>query len=833
MASTPGFVPPTAHACQSHAADQMLGGDATEILVVKANPNYHLAPGAGFNTLIVRNARTARKLRRLEEATPSAVSAAFSPDGRMLAVGTLDGEVYLWKVASGQRLHVLQSHSGPVYDVAFSPDGGMLASGSADGTVVLWDVLSGQALRGLDGHQGGVVSVAFSPDGAALAAGTSAGTVVLWEVERGERLHTLGTPGEHVSQVAFSADGSVLAAASLPDHVTLWNPAAGTLKNEIQAERVGGIAFSPDGALLAVAQPGSILLVDLVTYRQVHELVGYEETLYDRVVFDDDTTVIAGSPDETGVTWQLAPSADYCKTWLKMSSSVVTASAAPPAGPTRFPASAPGSSDALDGWEFGSLVYELYSPSGERSIWLLVGDQQPRALPKGSFLGLSPDGCSLLYIRSTLSRQEGREFVVLDVPMTAERFVFSSYELWDTGVYDIAWSPDSVHLALTLGGTAKRSYSGNLWLLDTSDGTATRITFSGGGEPLYSPDGKWIATSTPEIGNSHGSVGLWGAEGQGGRGLFDPIWSHSKRWAADSSGFSLALTRLGIEGSELWWVPVDGAPVQIGHLPVDNVAWLPGGKRYTYYTDRPRRANWDGSEDVEVPGLEGKTSGQWSPDGRRLFARDEEGSAYIVDADGLDAPVKLSGKCLHAWLDETPYLASTTSEGSTSLYVCALPESCQLLAQIDGPISRMQYIPQRCTRTDDIPVLPSPTPEENDIPVLIEAMLHGSGSVSRGEAASRLGNFGAREGIVPALVQAMQEDPHMRWAVCEGLAKIGPDAMEAVPALIEALEDECSTEHPDACAVERSNLSRALRSITGQEFGPDAAAWRAWWNEQQ
>jgi hypothetical protein len=385
-----------------------------------------------------------------------------------------------------------------------------------------------------------------------------------------------------------------------------------------------------------------------------------------------------------------------------------------------------------------------------------------------------------------------------------------------------------------LGGTAKRYYSGNLWLLDARDGTTTRITSSGGGEPLYSPDGKWIATTTPEIGYSHGSIGLWGTEGQGGRRLFDKVWPGSIRWAADSSGFFVAFTWLvGGEGSDLYWVPVDGEPVQLRHLPVDNVAWLPGGKQYTYYTDRLRRANWDGSEDVEVPGLEGKTKGQWSPDARRFFARDEEGSTYIVDADGLDAPVKLFVERVHTWLDETHYLASTTSEGGTSLYACALPGSCRVLAQVDGQISRMHYTPQRCTRTHDIPVLPSPTPEENDIPLLIEAMLHGSDTIWSREAAFRLGGFGAREGIVPALVQAMQEDPGMRWVVCEGLSKIGPDAMEAVPALIVALADRCSSDDKTWCSVERGSLIIALRAITEQDFGEDAEAWHGWWIARQ
>lgn len=514
------------------------------------------------------------------------------------------------------------------------------------------------------------------------------------------------------------------------------------------------------------------------------------------------------------------------------------------AGPVSSSMLQEGDAGAPAEWEFGSLLYTVYSSSNEVSVWLLAGDQPPRRLAEGDLPRLSPDGCSLLYMRDTRSKPMGSEYVVLDVPMTAERFRFSGYELWNTGVYDIAWSPDSIHLALTLGGTIKRFYSGNLWLLNTSDGATTQVTSSGGGEPLYSPDGKWIATSTPHIGWSHGSVGLWGAEGQGGRALFEPISSHSKMWAADSSGFSLALTRIGSEGSELWWVPVDGDPVQLSSLPVDNANWLASGTQYVYYTDRLRRANWDGSGDEVVPGMEGLapgwpqegrglSTGPWSPDGRRLFAHDPAGRAYIVDADGQEATLRLSVERVHGWLDDGHYLASTLSEGRTTLYACALPESCRLLAQIEDEMYRMQYVPQRCTRTHDIPVLPSPTPEENDIPALIDTLLHGSDHGARAKAAIRLGGFGARDGIVPALAQAMQEDPTMRWAICEGLHAIGPDAMEAVPALIEALEDGCNSEDKTWCAVERGALVRTLPKITGQDFGEDAAAWRAWWEARQ
>jgi WD40 repeat protein len=42
-------------------------------------------------------------------------------------------------------------HSGPVYSVAFSPDGSLLASGSEDDTIKLWRVSDGALVRTLTG----------------------------------------------------------------------------------------------------------------------------------------------------------------------------------------------------------------------------------------------------------------------------------------------------------------------------------------------------------------------------------------------------------------------------------------------------------------------------------------------------------------------------------------------------------------------------------------------------------------------------------------------------------------------------------------------------------
>lgn len=261
-----------------------------------------LAAAVGENVHLVE-AHTLAELRLLPVGA-WAVSLAFSPDSKRLALAVKDGSVQVWDPAAGQLVCRLVAHHPGAKSVAFSPDGRWLASTGNDAYVRVWNISAIPAggvceLTPLVEMIGGVFSVpaaAFSPDGTVVAsvdgamillrevstqrlvrtihapasiftlayhpAGSRLGSgelgnvIHVWDAASGEMLLEMNWPGrsnDFISAVAFSPDGKWLAAGSSDSTVMLWEAATGELLRTFTGHRraVTGVAFSPDGLRLA------------------------------------------------------------------------------------------------------------------------------------------------------------------------------------------------------------------------------------------------------------------------------------------------------------------------------------------------------------------------------------------------------------------------------------------------------------------------------------------------------------------------------------------------------------------------------------------------------
>ncbi len=111
--------------------------------------------------------------------------AAHSPDGELVAIGSMDLSIRLHAAADGALVARLRGHTAIVYAVDFSPDGRSLVSGGSDRTVRIWDVQTGQVRTTLRGHEAEVVEVAFAPDGRSVASRDRNGEIRIWLTPRG------------------------------------------------------------------------------------------------------------------------------------------------------------------------------------------------------------------------------------------------------------------------------------------------------------------------------------------------------------------------------------------------------------------------------------------------------------------------------------------------------------------------------------------------------------------------------------------------------------------------------------------------------------------------
>jgi WD40 repeat protein/tetratricopeptide (TPR) repeat protein len=255
-----------------------LRGGKGRVYTVAVSPDGGaVAAGFGNGLAIAWEAATGQTIWARTEPGLHAMSVAFSPDRKSLAVGYGDysggqkGRVKIWDVRSGQELSALPGPTGGVNKLAYHPNGNRLAVAGA-GIVEVWDLRSGCKVQDLKGHKKWVYTLAYSPDGQWLATGGWDKTVKLRNAETGIELLTIFAHEGFVLDLAFSPDSRSLVTTSEDRSVRLWEVPSGRRLATFHghAEFVQAVAFLPDGLeVVTGGMDGSMRFWDLRTSRPI------------------------------------------------------------------------------------------------------------------------------------------------------------------------------------------------------------------------------------------------------------------------------------------------------------------------------------------------------------------------------------------------------------------------------------------------------------------------------------------------------------------------------------------------------------------------------------
>jgi WD40 repeat protein len=105
------------------------------------------------------------------EENHTAVTVAFSPDGKLLSGSNMGASAYVWEMPSGKFKAELRGHLMGVPGVAFAPGGKTVVTGSHDRSMKFWNLETNQELMTLT-LDGVHCCHRFSPDGTTLAVST-------------------------------------------------------------------------------------------------------------------------------------------------------------------------------------------------------------------------------------------------------------------------------------------------------------------------------------------------------------------------------------------------------------------------------------------------------------------------------------------------------------------------------------------------------------------------------------------------------------------------------------------------------------------------------------
>lgn len=302
-----------------------LPGHRTDIRSLAISSDDKMLASAANGSLKIWNIKTQTCIRTFE--CGYALCCAFLPGDKVVVVGTKEGELQLYDVASAALLETVSAHEGhAIWSLQVHPDGKSVVSGGADKTAKFWDfkivqeqvlgttrttpklkLVQTRVLKVSDD----ILNLRFSPDAKLLAVALLDSTVKVFFTDSLKLYLNLYGHKLPVLSMDISYDSKLIVTSSADKNIRIWGLDFGDCHKALfgHQDSILQVAFIPHNSegnghhFFSASKDRTIKYWDADKFEQIQRIDGHHGEIWALAVSHSGSFLVSASHDKSIRVW--------------------------------------------------------------------------------------------------------------------------------------------------------------------------------------------------------------------------------------------------------------------------------------------------------------------------------------------------------------------------------------------------------------------------------------------------------------------------------------------------------------------------------------------------
>ena len=301
-----------------------LPGHRTDIRALSLSSDDKMLASASNGTLKIWNIKTQNCIRTFD--CGYALCCAFLPGDKVVVVGTKNGELQLFDVASASLLDSVEAHEGAVWSLGIHPDGRSVVSGSADKSAKFWNfkivqeevlgttrttpklkLVQSKVLKVSDD----ILSLKISPDAKLLAVSLLDNTVKVFFMDSLKLYLNLYGHKLPVLSMDISYDSKLIVTSSADKNIRIWGLDFGDCHKALfgHQDSILQVAFVPHNSdgnghhFFSSSKDRTIRYWDADKFEQIQRLDGHHGEVWAMAISHSGNFLVSAGHDKSIRVW--------------------------------------------------------------------------------------------------------------------------------------------------------------------------------------------------------------------------------------------------------------------------------------------------------------------------------------------------------------------------------------------------------------------------------------------------------------------------------------------------------------------------------------------------